>query len=235
MAAPTVNNVQSVGGDSSPSSVTESNYTPTAGSDKKLIVTLSSEKSAAQTHSVTWDGNAMEQVGSTNEIESGGTSGFSSIWYYDDPASSAGDIVGSVGVSGNAIGMCVATLLGAKSGAPEANNTNGSSSTNPVVTTITTITNDALMIQTMAGGSGGSVSFGGTETEHVANTQSNTLGYGLSSEAKATAGADSMSADQTSFNRIVATVIAVAPAGAVAANPKGPLGMPLHGPFGGPI
>ena len=75
------------------------------------------------------------------------------------------------------------------------------------------------------------------DTAQVDNVHSNNGGASVSSsERDLNASSEDPSAYTTSTNEDhVAVTIAVHPAAAAGANPKGPLGMPLHGPFGGPI
>ncbi len=118
-----------------------------------------------------------------------------------------------------------------------------SANTSGSATGVTTTVDDCLIV--IAGTHGDNVTVSGVTnaslsdlTEHVdQNHLDGTDGHihvfagGLASFGASGTTTWTVSASEEDAN----VVFALEPAAAVTANPKGPLGMPLHGPFGGPI
>lgn len=71
------------------------------------------------------------------------------------------------------------------------------------------------------------------DTENASTSQGSTSM--IASQEEATVGAEDPAAFTSSDDTWFAVHFALRPAAGAAAAPKGPLGLPLHGPFGGPI
>ena len=104
------------------------------------------------------------------------------------------------------------TLSGVSSGLPEAIATNTNTSSSAITTNITTLSNNALLLDVVGSGNGGSFTAGGGQSEQW--DQSNFSATGASStQTIATAGGASMTqTHSTTSNRNSHAVIALAPA-----------------------
>jgi Family of unknown function (DUF6701) len=106
------------------------------------------------------------------------------------------------------------SITNATPGSPEASNTNTETAdgTDTITTTITTLSNNAWLIDTVGDGNAGSFTPGAGQTERWDTAAASSTGA-MSTKAVATAGLDSMAQTyNTNSNRIAHAVVAVAPA-----------------------
>ncbi|MBN2256685.1 MAG: hypothetical protein JW704_02525 [Anaerolineaceae bacterium] len=190
-------------------------YTCHSGEKRMLLVGAGGELlGGGNVNSVTYNGVALTKVGNT-EYDEGANN--ASWWYLLDAnfPSSPGSYTLQVTFSGSyAPGfMTVAECAGVKQSAPEAYNGSSATSSNTINTTITTLTDGAVIFGFLTTGDTGSFTpqSGQTELEDLsggAGGASAAMGY----EIISTAGATNMQWQASSTrNRLVQMVIAVAP------------------------
>lgn len=193
-------------------------YTPTAGSNRKLLACLVVNATSGQTLSgVTGNGHAFTAIAGSKGTGSDGGGSVYTEWYYLDDAnfwSGAQNIVGTISGSAARVRLLVVELAGAAQGTVDASANNGAG---PVGTslaaTITTVAANALILAAAAANGTGVPSPDSPQTQlDLANVNANLQavdGY----YALATAGAQSTSFTWgASVGRGSMAVISVAPA-----------------------
>ena len=165
-------------------------YVVPAGSDKILVVSIGSENITGVTiSSVTHNGVAL-----TQQINRINASGYQNTEIWDLPVGSStpsGDIVVTYSGAGNTgESICARTLIGVAQQAPEA--TGGAdSNTSPLNNSITTLTDNAMIVDSFAGNSGAlpATTQGGQTTDYaVDNTNTPGWSAGMSNVLTTTAG-----------------------------------------------
>lgn len=208
MAAPTVNNVQSNTLDGS-TSLTISSYVTPAGSDQVLVLCVAIENQTADGLSTapTFDGNAMTLAKlQTEPTPPSSFTDLAYIYYYDAP-SGTGDIAMSFTSTSDA-GAVAFTLNNAASGGPEA--TDGASDTDTdVLASITTVSNDALVVDALSSGEQSVCTTTETgQTSQADGAVGGQMYYGASTKEVASAGAATMGWEYTGTSRRLALAVA---------------------------
>lgn len=197
-------------------SVTLSGYSVPAGDNKILIVISGDEDNTSPTadpSSVTHNGVALTKaVGRTLNNNN------CSIWYLLlGSTTPSGDIVATWGATKEALGLVCFVIQDAAQEAPEATNS-ATSTSSPVNTSITTLTDDALVIDGLVCGAGRTYTTtqaGQTEINEQALTTGQTLTVVSSNLAGGTAGSKTLGWSASgSVNRLVHCLAAFKPAAA---------------------
>jgi hypothetical protein len=211
-SAPTSNNV--VGGDATGAGATDTllaSYTPTSGSNAKLIVGVITENLGTDitAFAVDFDGDAMTLIDSEQDAN---PINHAWLFYLDNPGTSAGNITIDTltGPASADFSTVAVTLLGAASGAAEASNTQATA-TSPITTGITTVANNALILSLLSSGDVDVPSAEGSETE-LHKREFSSAYLGLSEKVDVVAGSESMQWTQATPNRLVHVVASIAPA-----------------------
>ena len=154
------------------------------GNDRILVVGVS-VKGGESVSGVLYGGQTMSEIRSDND----GGSTYSSLWYRLDPLTGANDVV--IGVSSAAeVASGAISLFQVEQSAPTIHNGASGKSNTPSVS-ITTVTDDAWIIDTV-GTLDGPMTAGADQTERWEANQGSTLGAG-SIEETTTSGSHTMS------------------------------------------
>ncbi len=170
-------------------------HTIGAGNNRLLVVGFSQE-TASDVTGVTFNGVALTKA---KDIKTG--DGFLNVelWYLLNPPVGTYNVV--VSCSGDTMGSSAGgsmSFFGVKQQAPEATASNSQNSGTSISQNITTLTNNAILVDVMANGNDASLTPNGAQTgKYTAAGASN--GTGGSYKIVPTAGASSMSWSTTNF------------------------------------
>lgn len=202
----TVNNPQShTDGGLSASSITLSSYAVPAGTDKILIVGIGIEDFSGGIETIT--GVTHNSVSMTSRMDFTHPSGFSRYGFFDLQLGSttpSGNIVVSFSGTVDAANVTALTLAGAKQQAPEATQT-VTATTQPINTSITTVTASAMIVDLMVDGNSGTASITqGPDQVQDISVQSGGLEIksGMSHRLGGAAGSYTLGWSMASVNRI---------------------------------
>jgi len=214
-------------------------HTIGSGSDRYLATAGGHENgSDTDITGITYNSLAQTQ-GPATSVDSG-TVNRSELFYGFGaalPAAGSYNVVVTAGGSVACLMGSAISLTGVDASAPEASASNTAESAASITTNITTLTDNAWLVDAVMAGELKTFTAGSGQTERTDQSESSQgAAQATSTKPVATAGATSVQqTPNSSTNRLAHVVIALKNAAAGAANPKGPLGMPFHGPFGGPI
>ncbi len=136
----------------------------------------------------------------------------------------------------NQMGMSVMAFYDAKQETPEAQSGTTVTTTDVITPAITTITNNAVVVDVVISGEDQTYSPNDGQTEEFDISLGSTARLGGGRLVDVTAGAQNHGwTAAASVNRMAACGLAIAPLAGVGTNPKGVLGHPLHGALAGPI
>jgi MSHA biogenesis protein MshQ len=186
------------------------------GSDAKLVVAIAVENGTCSGNEVvtgvTYDGAPLTFVTAIT-VDTGFCQRVE-LWYLD--IAFVGNIQVTMTGTVNEINAGAISITGGATGAPEATATNTNTGVATITTPITTLTNNAWLIDVVGSGNGGSYTPGAGQTERWDTSAASGTGAS-STKLVATAGLDSMAqTHSTTSNRTAHAIMAVAPATTIA-------------------
>lgn len=213
----TINNIQ-VGETQNGKTVTVAAYTPTADA-VTLVITLHAVDNASSRDitfkTPTYAGNNFDGGVASGEHTGGPPDVSTAIYWLDDPLSLAptGDVVGSINDAvnnTNVVASKVFTLLGNATGGPEATNSDNTDVASPYDLGITTLTDDAMIVEAIGyhQNTGFAANSGQTEENDVGGTN---FRFALYSEIIANAGAQTQSVTSAQSEQTCHVLAAWAP------------------------
>lgn len=215
--AATVNNMQYVRSSATGTSLTEASYVVPAGTNKILVVLASFEQNPITTiSSITHNGVALTKRA---ELTHSGGQNRNEIWDLQlGDTTPTGDIVATWSGSTLSRAFVAVTLADVVQQAPEATQT-ASGTSSPVNTAITTVTDNALVLDVISSNvqTTPTITQGPTQVVIRASALPNSHGYGTSYFPAATAGSNTLGWTVSSGTRFPHVLVAYEDSSAAAA------------------
>ena len=180
-------------------------------SNRVLIVGVQSEHTSnVQPTSVTYNGTGLTQI-NTAAATSSGLYQNVSLWYLLSPTVTTANVVVTWSATVNTATAGAISLYGVAQSAPEANATSYNNA-GATTTNITTLTNDAWVVDIFGSGQDrGDLAPGSGQTQRFINASGATTSGGGSTKPVTTAGSTSVTWSQTGINRSAQVAASFAP------------------------
>jgi uncharacterized protein YcfL len=204
-----------------PSTPYQFQFTVASNSNRMLVVTTSGEAGTPATSTCRVTAVTFNSVSLTRAVErnfdDGGTSACSSIWYLINPAATTANIVITTAGTTTDLNVGAMSLYNVAQSAPEATASNQNTGQSSITTNITTLTNNAWVIDSVHSGNAGGFSPGSGQTERYDQAGS-TSQHAASTKTVTTAGSTSMQQTLSGANRLAHTLAAFAPSSTAATD-----------------
>ncbi|GEM_PF-2054924 len=189
-------------------------FTVASNSNRMLVVTTSGEAGTPATNTcrvtgVTYNGQALTLAVERN-FDDSGTAACSSIWYRANPASGSNTLAVTTAGTTTDLNVGAISLYNVVQSAPEATASGQNTGQNSITTNISTLTNNAWVIDSAHSGNAGAFTAGSGQTQRYTQN-GGTSAHTASTKQVSPAGSTSMQETQSGANRLAHTVAVFAP------------------------